>query len=442
VGTAQTAQRTAHLLRSSESPQAILDRVEVVPVAGSDVVAVTASASTPEGAARLANAFSLAAIDVLGARLQSQLRIVIPRLRAQVGRSPQNAQASGVGSLTSQLGALEALIGAPDPTIALESPARAPTRPSYPRKALSLGAGVLLGLVVGVVIALALDALDPRLRRESQLPDVLDVPILARLPPGSDDEGQPSPVGPIEPKSLLTAHEFLAEAVRGFDETWAGRKRTIVFTPADRGRRCTTIAVQHAWLVASSGERVILLDGDPREPAVARATGARSSAGSEAIPLGADSLPGALNPVQTSGGEMRVLTLESPEAGVGTRIPGGHELVAELLREADVLIIDAPRLTDSAPGLLLARSAAGVIVVARLGETRLDELRELGELVASHRLQSAGIVLVGERTRPLRRRRFSGGPWGRALGTDAVPTGDPDSPKGPDTGTRQRAVIR
>jgi Mrp family chromosome partitioning ATPase len=258
----------------------------------------------------------------------------------------------------------------------------------------------------------------------------------------SDDEGQPSPVGPIEPKSLLMAHEFLAEAVGGFDDTWAGRKRTIVFTPADRGQRCTTIAVQHAWLVASSGERIILLDGDPREPAVARATGARSSASSESIPLGGDSVPGALNPVEAGGVELRVLTLESPEAGVGARIPRGHDLVAGLLREADVLIIDAPRLTDSAQGLLLARSANCVIVVARLGETRLDELREIGELLTDHGVQSAGIVLVGEGSRPLSRRRSSGGSWGRAPGTDAVPTGDPDSPREPDTGTRQRAVSR
>jgi Mrp family chromosome partitioning ATPase/capsular polysaccharide biosynthesis protein len=438
VDTAQTAQRATRLLSSTESSQAILDRVQVVPVAGSDVVAVTASAPTPEGAARLAKAFALGAIDVLGARLQSELRIVIPRLRAQVGHSAQNGQAGGVDSLSSQLGALQALIGAPDPTIQLENPAHAPTRASSPRRALSLGASILLGLVVGVAIALGLDAIDPRLRRESQLADVLDLPILARLPWVPDDAGRESAAGLIEPRSLLRAHEFLLEAVRGFDEGWAGRKRTLVFTPADRGRRCTAIAVEHSCLVASWGERVILLDGDTREPAVARATGARPSDGSEGVVLDGDPVHGALIPVEVRGVEMRVLAIQPPEPGVGLHPPRGHDLVAGLLREADVLIIDAPRLTDSAQALLLARSANGVVVVARLGETRLDELRELGDLLASHAVPSAGVVLVGKAARPLRR----GASRGRALATDAIPTSAPGSPSAADAGARQRAPTR
>jgi tyrosine-protein kinase len=229
-------------------------------------------------------------------------------------------------------------------------------------------------------------------------------------------------VAPIEPKSLLSAHEFLADGVRGFDETWVGRKRTVVFTPADRGQRCTTIAAQHAWLVACAGERVILLDGDPRGSAVARATGVQPTAGSERMPRGNNSGPGTLVPVEVSGVHMSVLSVRSPGAGAGMAMPRGQALIADLLREADALIIDAPPLSESAQALMLARSANGVIIVARLGETRLDELRELGELLASHGVQGAGIVLVAERTRRLSRRRLVGAKEGPAVPTDGAPT--------------------
>jgi capsular polysaccharide biosynthesis protein len=396
LDTPASAAQAARLLKLSESPQAILQRVQVAPVAGSDVVAVTGSASTPEGAALLANAFARGAIDVLTARLQAQLRSAIPRLRAQIRHSPQSGQASSVESLTSQLAALQALLGAPDPTVQLESAARAPSAPASPRKARSLGAAGLLGLVLGVLVALGVDAVDPRLRREAQLHDVLNLPVLARLPPLPDGPRRPSTVGRGEDKARLVAHELLAEAVaaRGIDEASADKKRTIVFTPADPRTECTAITVAQTWLVASWGERVTLADGDPREPAVARATSAKPSPGSEGVLRGDDPLHYGLVPVELGGVEIRVLALGRLPRGFRIQTPRGHEMISQLLSDADVLVIDAPCLTDSVPAMLLARSANAVVVVARIGATRLDELRKLGELLSSQEVRGTGIVLV------------------------------------------------
>jgi capsular polysaccharide biosynthesis protein/MinD-like ATPase involved in chromosome partitioning or flagellar assembly len=395
VYTPETAQQAARLLHTSESAQAVLARVQVTPVAGSDVIAVTASASTPAEAARVANAFAQAAIAVLGLRLQAQLKTAIPRLEAQVSQSPQSASPSAADSLASQLAALRALQGAPDPTIQLESPATAPQAPVSPRKALSLLAGAILGLLLGIAIALAADAFDPRLRRESQLHEVLDLPILARVP-WLPDGGERQSRDPHELKSLLTAHEFLAEALGVFDGGLAGHKRTIVFTAADRNAGCTTTAVHHAWLVAAAGGRVVLIDGDPRDPAVGSATGARPSPQLKHVLVGSRPIKEALVSVEAGGVELRVLAVdERLDDGFGTRMPTGREMIAELLLDADALVVDAPPLTQSARALMLARSVDHVVVVARIGVTRLAELRELGELLTSHGVSSAGMVVVG-----------------------------------------------
>jgi Mrp family chromosome partitioning ATPase len=414
VDTPQAAQQAALLLKTAESPQAVLSRIQVTPVAGSDVIAVTASASTPGAAARLANAFAQAAIQVLTLRLQSQLQSAISRLQAHVNQSPQSGSTTAADSLASQLASLRALQGAPDPTISLESPANLGTQVS-PRRKLSLLAGAILGLVLGIAIALAADALDPRLRRESQLQQVLDLPVLARMPWLPNGGGEGSHADARRLKSLLTSHEFLAEAVGGFDEAPARQKRTIVFTAAHRDAGSTTIAIHHAWLVAAAGNRVILVDGDPRDPAVGSATGAQPSPQLEHVLVGSRPIEEALVPVEAGGVELRVLAVnERADNGFRTRMPMGREMIAELLPDADVLVVDAPPLTQSARALVLARSVDCVVVVARIGETRLAELRELGELFASHGMRTAGIVLIGGPMEANRRHRAAG--WRHARG--------------------------
>jgi Mrp family chromosome partitioning ATPase len=133
-----------------------------------------------------------------------------------------------------------------------------------------------------------------------------------------------------------------------------------------------------------------------------------------------DPLQDGLVPVESAGVEMRVLAVrERLDPGLPIRMPRGREMIAELLRDTDVLVIDAPRLTDSVPALLLARSADRVVLVARIGETRLDELRELGELFANHGVRVAGIVLAGVPAG--RRAGLRARPWRRPLAPNALP---------------------
>ncbi len=422
VHTPAAAATAAHLLKTSESPEALLGRVQVVPVAGSDVIAVTASAPTPAGAARLANAFAEGAIQVLSLRLQAQLQSAIPRLQAQVNQPPPSGSAAASDSLVSQLATLRALQGAPDPTIQLQSPATAPQSPVSPRKKLSLLVGGLLGLILGLGIALAADALDPRLRRESQLQEVLDLPVLARVPWLTHGGRRGSRAEAHQLKSLLTSHEFLADAVGSFDHGAADHKRTIVFTAAHRNAGSTTTAVHHAWLVAAADERVILVDADPRDPAVGSATGAQPSPQLEHVLVGRRPIEEALVPVEAGGVELRVLAVHARlDNGFGALMPTGRDIIAKLLPHADVLVVDAPPLGQSPRALMLARSVDCVVVVARIGETRLSELRELGELLANHGVRSAGIVLIGGLTEANGRHRVRA--WRQALTRPPRPTG-------------------
>jgi Mrp family chromosome partitioning ATPase len=62
---------------------------------------------------------------------------------------------------------------------------------------------------------------------------------------------------------------------------------------------------------------------------------------------------------------------------------------------ADYIVIDSPPVNEVSDGLPLAAAADDVLIVTRLGRTRLDKLRELGELLDENSIVPSGFVLIG-----------------------------------------------
>src|SRR3954447_110083 len=161
AGAAQLA-----LKRSRESLQHAL-RTRVVD--SSDVVDVTAEASSASAAAQLANTFANALITERTASFQSELAAAI--------RRDQTFLATGQGAAISRrLTTLRGLQGKADPTVRVASQAVAPTSavwPSVPRL-VAIGAG--LGAAGGVLVALAALAIRRARRR-------YDRPVADQAPP-------------------------------------------------------------------------------------------------------------------------------------------------------------------------------------------------------------------------------------------------------------------
>ena len=94
-------------LALKRSSQSLLDAVDAHVVAGSDVVAVTAEDTSPNGAAQLANTFVHALVSQRNAIFQSQLASAI--------RRDEQLVAGGAGSrVKTRLATLQALLAQPD----------------------------------------------------------------------------------------------------------------------------------------------------------------------------------------------------------------------------------------------------------------------------------------------------------------------------------------
>ncbi len=393
IQTPPVARRVIKELGLGYSPQALLAKIEAKPVAGSNVVSVTAQANTPVLSAQIANAFGNASVDYRTERLRRQLNSVIPALRRQIAQLPVTDP--GRQPLVERLRDLEALRSGKDPTIRLETAADPPTTQISPRPTLSIAAAILAGLIVGGAAALGAQLLDPRLRREEQLRRYR-IPILARVPMERKGRGQgpllPGRVSPVTQDGYL-----LLAATLSADHTGQGAKRSVLVTGPGSGDGKTTSALNLATSLSES-ERVILVEGDARRPTLARAYKLSPKHNLATVVARRIPLSEALVNVWSGAPRLQVLA-QNPDEKSGASAVMTPASADWLIRQAELLaswvVVDAPPIALVPDVIPLAKRVDEVILVVRLGNTRLKHLEELAELLVQQGITPAGFVVIG-----------------------------------------------
>lgn len=381
-------------------PRSALRGVTAVPVAQSDVISITATASSSARAQAIASAVALATVQARTEALHHQLDTIIPTVRAQVRALP-TAQQTGQGSLGERLASLEALRAGPDPTMTVASLAQRPTAPSWPRKKLTVVVGLLVGLVLGLGAAFALEGLDPRVRREEALRRIFRLPVLARVP---RERRHPRTL-PMRPDELsLAAQESyrmlrVALGVRGEN----GGPRSLMVTGSTASEGKSTVALNLAVTMATAGQKVILIEADLRRPSIARAldlVSKRGKRGTAGVLMGEVELADAIIPVKGIRNLSVVLVEQSAPFLADGLLAASEGLVDQAAELADCVIFDAPPVTEVSDALPLTQNVQAVLIVARLGHSRTDQLIKLGEILVRLNVRPSGLVLVSDDPSP------------------------------------------
>jgi capsular exopolysaccharide synthesis family protein len=395
VTNTDVATRVKAAIKSDKSPQALLDACSAVPVAQSNVVAVTCSEDSPRGAQQLANAFAGQSVALRTAQLHQQVDQLIPQLQAQLQRS--GGPSTGITPLGTQIAELQQLRASPDPTIRVQTTATLPTTPSSPRPVLSIVGGIIAGLILGIIAAFAAQILDPRLRREAQLRRSYRLPILGRIPKEAGAHE-----GPLAPRHISAA---TGEAYRGLRATLAGARRgrsgegnVILVTGSSPSEGKTTTAVNLATSLALAGNRVILIESDLRRPVLAQVMGTRPEHGGVvSVLIENTTLAESLMPSATYGPNLRLLLSDYEGGWIAElfSIPTAEQMIHDARRMADYVIIDSAPLNEVVDALPLALQVDEVLIVVRLGITRLDKLSQLAELMAENGVRPVGFAVIG-----------------------------------------------
>ncbi len=262
-------------------------------------------------------------------------------------------------------------------------PAIDPVSPNVP---LNLALGALVGLALGIGIAVLRAVLDNRVRTARDLEALTDRPLIGAIP--FDPKAKERPL-------ILEAdpHNTRSEAFRAlrtnlqFLEMDGGHSFVITSSLPSEGKSTTTLNL--ALALADAGKRVALLDCDLRKPKVAEYLGIEGGAGLTDVLIGRARVADVMFPYGKR--PMYVLPAgkipPNPSELLGSRQMS--QLLEALGKEFDVILCDAPPLLPVTDAAVLARSTAGAIVVVAAGRTTnnqvggaLDALDTVGAKVA------------------------------------------------------------
>ena len=177
----------------------------------------------------------------------------------------------------------------------------------------------------------------------------------------------------------------------------AGERRkvqAVVITSAGVGEGKTVTALNLAWLLAQTdGVRALLIDGDLRQPCAADYLALDAPVGLSEVLAGKATLDEAIVRLEPAG--LHLLPGGTPHDSVAEILSGPRfsALLAELRREFNFIIIDAPPLGIFTDASVLINRADAALLVVRANRTRYAQVERVLEPLPRERM--LGIVLNG-----------------------------------------------
>ena len=415
IATSRAVARDARELLGTDEPlEDLLDRVSTTFGLGSNVLVITFTADTPaearDGAAAFARSYLefreaplRASLDERTAEVRDQLEALQAEFEELTSELEDESIAPGqilkiqadadlvqadITLLSQDLSRLEALTVDAGTIVA---GADLPTQPASGgrlTKVLYAAAGLLLGLMIGLVVAYLLETATDSLRGIGELEELLDAPVLGLVHEGTRRRRGPFVVDPHDDATLVQdVRAIRSVLLKAASE--AGHRTFLVTSSTQREGR-TTIAASLARVIASSDTRVILVSADLHAPALEPLFGVTPARDLADLLEGRAGFDEVLSATREEGLTV-VAGRPLPADARGDLIES--EAMASFLDQAagraDLVILDSPPLVVADP-LALASQVDAVIYVS-------DAKRAKRRRVARARvaIEQAGGTLVG-----------------------------------------------
>lgn len=425
------------LARGGPAPatEELRERVEVSVPPNSSVLEISYSDTTPEAARAGAQAYADAYLELRRERIEDLVGTHLEALREeQEERYGELAAATGEGLLAGEartealsaqiaglgeaLGPLSALAETVEPGRVI-TPAGLPQEASRPVPVLWLAGGAALGLLAGLLAAVARDRLDPRLHGAEDTARAGASPVLLDLS-GRTERGERSPGLLLDGhRQGQRANEF-AHAVRAHLNRVPARDErsrssaegssppagapdaaeepaeghVVLVAATTPGRAAGATAVNLAAALARTGSETLLVCAQPRADAVCELLELAEGPGlAEALLEGED--PADLEVRPDIEPRLRVLRYGSPGREAPVQSTAMPELVRLLRGSAEYVVLALAPASERADVHALVGTADLVVPVVETGLTRRTDLT--GVLLLAHR---SGVAVPGTAVLP------------------------------------------
>lgn len=310
--------------------------------------------------------------------------------------------------------------------------AEIPLVPSSPRTARNSAVGLLLGLFLGLGLALLYENLDVTIKDAEDIRKFTGAPTLGLVPafPRDGFEGAAdgdraglgeraaviwASIGSKKPDPNNRTTDLHVQFAP--DSAFAEQYRTIrtallyslrekdvhalVVTSALPQDGKTATVCNLAASLAQAGKRVVIIDADLRKPRLHAVFRIKNLNGLSKYLM--DSLQPAdllrATPIPT----LFVINA-GPVPPDPSELLGSDKmtaLIAQLKREFDFVLVDTPPILAVSDALVIGSRLDGAILVARWGRTPREALRRSEEKLEAHRIKTLGVVINAVRMRDL-----------------------------------------
>jgi capsular exopolysaccharide synthesis family protein len=384
------AQAVKQKLGLSTPTDDLLKQVSTEIEGTTDLVDIVVTDPDPEQAAAIANAFATEFATARQASARGTIEEAVALAREQLASLTAGERNGPQGrELANQLRQLQIAAALQTGGIELASTASVPESPSSPKTKMNVAIALFLGLVLGLVAALAAEALDRRIKDEEDL-DPFDKPVLAQIPrPRSGDIHE-------DDFALREAFSTLATNLRFFQ---LGRdvSAVMITSPAPReGKTTTTLGLSRA--LADLGLRVLTIECDLRRPMFSTYMDVQPRGGLSTVLAGVtefdreliDIDASTLRPLEADAYESRPYFTVLPAGPVPPNPQGllSSSAMRDVMRRArasaEIVLLDTAPVGTVNDVVTLSELVDGVVLVSKLKQTRRDHiqraLRTLGNL--------------------------------------------------------------
>jgi succinoglycan biosynthesis transport protein ExoP len=280
----------------------------------------------------------------------------------------------------------------------LVTPATTNTAPVSPHKIRDAVLAFLLGIVLGIVLAVLRDFQDDRIRSEEDLRRAVGgLPALGLIPEVDawKDRTVPTLVSIDAPNSnaaeayrtLRTSLQFMA-----LDRPL----RTLAITSPLSSEGKTTTAANLAVTMAKGGRTVIVAGLDLRRSRLHRFFGLSNAVGFTSVLVGEATLAEALQPVPMQDGLWLLDAGPIPPNPAELLASGAAaELIEQLTTMADIVIFDTPPVLPVTDAAIVAARVDAVVMVAAAERTNRRDASRAVELLGRVDASLVGVVVNG-----------------------------------------------
>ena len=261
-------------------------------------------------------------------------------------------------------------------------------KPSLP---LNLSLALLIGSILGVLLALVFEYLDDTLKAPEDIEKQMALAILGVIPKVKSPQ---SPTTALEDPRSAIAESYRSVRTALQFSTDMGMPRCLLVTSSMPGEGKSTSALTLARNFAQLGKRVLLIDADLRNPSLHRALGLQNSSGlSNFLSAGAK----ANEVIQSTSTPQLSFVASGPLPPNPAELLMGSKFLSLLTvakEKYDQVIIDGPPVMGLADAAILGNLCDGTIMVVEAGETRIAIARNALKRLISARSRVIGALLT------------------------------------------------